>query len=59
MGTWLPRNIKKKDLWKATNKQEIGKEVRYRIWKWIGRVMWREDGNIAKAALFLKEQPEE
>lgn len=48
--------ISNEELWQRTRQEEIGIQIKRRKWRWIGHILRREDGNIAKTALVWNPQ---
>jgi len=53
---WWPNITSNKDLWKATEQEDINLEIRKRKFKWISHTLRKEDREISKAALFWNPQ---
>jgi hypothetical protein len=43
---WWPNIISKKDVRKATGKEDINLEIRKRKFRWIGHILRKQDGKI-------------
>jgi hypothetical protein len=53
---WWPKIISNKDLWRATGQEDINLEITKKKFRWIGHLLWKEDGEVPKAALLWKPQ---
>ena len=51
---WWPNIISNRDLWKATEQEDINLEIRK--FRWIGHTLRKEDGEIPKAAIHWNPQ---
>ena len=47
---WLEK-IRNKDLWELTGQKPLELELKRRAWQWIGHMLRRPEGSIARAAL--------
>jgi len=48
---WWPNIISNKDLWRATDQEDINLEIRKIKFRWIAHTLRKEDGEILKVAL--------
>jgi len=53
---WRPKIISNKDLWKVTTQEDINVEIRKRKFRWFGRTLRKEGGEIPNSALFWNPQ---
>jgi hypothetical protein len=45
------KTVSNKDLWKATDQEDVNLEIRKRKFGWIGHTLRKDDGEISHAAL--------
>ena len=53
---WWPKTISNKDLWTATDQEDINLEIRKRKFRWISHTLRKDDGEIPKDALHWNPQ---
>jgi len=53
---WWPRRICNEKLWKQTGQRPIKEEIKQRAWGWIGHMLRRPDGHVAKRAVEWNSQ---